>query len=167
MPLEGSYIPQNLVVNNNTFAYPVAGDEPGWGEAATGWAVEVTDALQALEGTDDILQTTFNIANNVSSVSEVVGLIFNSAQVRSAIVEYSVYRKTDSNELAETGTLHLVYKNGGTINSKWAIGRVFFGDDAGILFTMTDAGQVQYTSTNVSGTNYSGTMHFSAKVTLQ
>jgi hypothetical protein len=161
-------MPQNLVVNNNTFAYPIAGDEPGWGEAATGWAVEVTTALQSLEGVNDILQTTFNIANNTSVAAEIVGLIFNAAQVRSAIVEYSVYRTGTGPtvELSETGTLHLIYKNGAAVNSKWSIGRVFFGDDAGVLFTMTDAGQVKYTSTNISGT-YTGTMHFSAKVTLQ
>lgn len=160
-------MPQNLVVNNNTFAYPVAGDEPGWGEAATGWAVEVTAVLDSLSGTNDIPQTSFNIANNTSSPAEVTGLLFNPASVRSAVVEYSVYRHTDSNELAEKGTLELIYKNGGTTNAKWTIGRVFFGDDGGMIFTMTDAGQVQYTSTNVTGTTYTGTMHFSARVTLQ
>lgn len=160
-------MPTNLVVNNNTFAYPVPGDEPGWGEGATGWAEEVTTVLQGLDNGNDILQTSFNIANNTSSASDVVGLIFNSATVRSAVVSYSIYRKTDTNELAEVGELDLIYKNGGTIGSKWSIGREFSGNDAGLLFTMTDTGQVQYTSTNVTGTNYSGTMHFSAKVTLQ
>lgn len=160
-------MPTNLTVNNNTFAYPSDGDEPGWGADATGWATEVTDVLQGLQGTNDIAQTTFTVANNISSAADVVGLLFNPATVRSAVVEYSVYRKTDSNELAEKGTLELIYKNGGTIGAKWTIGRVFFGDDGGMLFTMTDTGQVQYTSTNLSGTNYSGTMHFSGRVTLQ
>lgn len=160
-------MPQNLVVNNNTFAYPIPGDEPGWGEGATDWAVEVTGVLDSLQGSNDIPQTSFTVANNTSSVADVVGLLFNPAQVRSAVVEYSIYRKTDSNELAEKGTLEIIYKNGGTIGSKWTLGRVFFGDDGGMLFTMTDAGQVQYTSTNLAGTNYTGTMHFSARVTLQ
>lgn len=160
-------MPQDLIVNNNTFAYPVTGDEPGWGEPATGWAAEVTNVLSELQGGNDIIQTSFNVANNISSPLDVVGLIFNPAQVRSAVVEYSVYRTTDTNELSETGELFLVYKNGGTIGSKWSIGRMFFGDDSGIVFTMSDSGQIQYTSTNVTGANYSGTMHFLGKATLQ
>lgn len=162
-------MPTNLVVNNNNFAYPLPGDEPGWGEGATGWAVEVTDVLQGLQGANDIPQTLFDIANNISSPTMIVGLLFNPATVRSAVVEYSIYRKTDTvgNEFAEKGTLELIYKNGGPINSKWTIGRVFFGDDAGLLFTMSDAGQVLYTSSNIAGANYTGTFHFSARVTLQ
>lgn len=162
-------MPTNLIVNNNTFAYPVAGDEPGWGEASTGWAVEVTGVLQGLEGTNDIVQTSFNVSNNISSASDVVGLIFNPAQVRGAIIDYSIYRKTDTalSEVAEEGTITIVYKNGGTIGSKWTMGRVSVGDDCGLIFTMTDAGQVKYTSTNITGSNYTGTMHFAAKVSLQ
>lgn len=161
-------MPQNLVVNGNTFAYPVAGDEPGWGEAATGWSAEVTIALQDLNDINDILQTTFNIASSVSSVSiSVVGMYFNPAQVRSAVVEYSIYRTGTGPtvELAEVGTMHLIYKNNASGN-KWSIGRVFFGDDAGVLFTMNNNGQMYYTSSNIAGT-YTGIMRFSAKVTLQ
>jgi hypothetical protein len=160
-------MPTNLTVNNNTFAYPVPGDEPGWGEGATGWAVEVTEVLESLQGTDDIPETTFNVANNISVATDIVGLVFNPATVRSAVVDYSIYRSTDTNELAEKGKLELVYKNGASPGLKWTIGRVFFGDDSGVTITMTDGGQAQYTSTNVSGTGYTGEMKFEATVTQQ
>lgn len=157
----------NLTVNNNTYAYPAAGDDPGWGAEATGWAVEVTTVLSNIQGVDDIAETTFNVANNVASVTDITGLVFNPSTVRSAVIDYSIYRTTSSAELAEKGTVELIYKNGGTIGSKWSIGRVFFGDDAGIIITMTDGGQAQYVSTNIAGTGYSGAIKFEAKVTQQ
>ena len=160
-------MPTDLIVNNNIFAYPDDGDPPGWGADATGWAVEVTDVLQTLAGTNDITETIFTLTNNTSSPSNITALSFNPSTVRSATVEYSIYILTSSTERAEAGTLKLVYKNGGPIGAKWSIGNVFFGDDCGIVFSVTDAGQVQYTSTNIAGTGYSGVIHFTATVTLQ
>lgn len=157
----------NLEVNNNTYAYPSPGDEPGWGQAATGWATEVTTVLSTIVNADDILETGFNIANSVSSVANVTALSFNPGTVRSVDVEYSIYRFSSLNELSEAGTLTLVFKNGGTIGSKWSIGRVSVGDDAGVNFFMTDAGQMQYTSTAITGTSYQGTLKFTAKTTNQ
>ena len=157
----------NLTVNNSVFAYPDPGDEPGWGEGASGWAAEVTDVLANVQGPDDISQTTFNIANNQTSSTDVTGLVFSTATVRSALVDYSIYIVTSSNEKAEKGQLELIYKNGATVGQKWSIGQVFFGDDSGVRFTMTDAGQIQYTSSNIAGTSYVGTMHFEAKAIQQ
>ncbi len=156
-----------IVINNTSFNYPDPGSEPGWGADATDAMVEVAEVLATIQGVDDIAETTFNVANNISSAMDVVGLAFNPSTVRSAIVDYSLYRNTDSTELAERGSLNLIYKNGATPGSKWSIGRVLFGDDAGLSFTMTDAGQIQYTSTNLSGTGYAGEMKFEAKATLQ
>lgn len=160
-------MPQNLTVNGNNYAYPIAGDEPGWGEDATAWAAEVTNVLSDIQGIDDIPETTFIIANNTTASADVVGLVFNPTTVRSATVTYSVYRSTDTTELAEKGTLELVFKNGGTPGSKWTIGQVYFGDDSGVRFSMTDAGQIQYTSSDISGSNYSGEIRFEAAVTQQ
>lgn len=157
----------NLTVNNSVYAYPSDGDEPGWGNQASEWAEAVTTVLSNLQGVDDIAETTFTIANNTSSAADIVGLVFNPSTVRSAVVDYSIYRSTSTTELAEKGKLELVYKNGGTIGSKWTIGQVYFGDDAGVRFTMTDAGQIQYTSTNMTGTDYSGEIKFEATVTQQ
>lgn len=156
-----------LTVNNNTYDYPSPGDEPGWGESATGWAEAVTEVLAETVNVDDILQTSFNIANNITSSSNVTNLLFNPSTVRSAQITYSIYIHTSTTELCETGTLYATYKNGGTVGSKWSIGRVAYADDAGIRFTMTDSGQVQYTSSNVSGTTYTGVMKFYAKTTQQ
>ena len=156
-----------LTVNNNPYIYPDPGTEPGWGDQATGWAEEVTTVLSNLSGADDILETTFNVANNITVAQDVVSLVFNTSTVRSAVIEYSIYRTTTTTELAEKGTMEIVYKNGATPGTKWTIGRSFFGDDAGLEFSMTDAGQFQYISTNLGGTSYSGVMRFEAKAIQQ
>jgi hypothetical protein len=70
-------------------------------------------------------------------------------------------------KLLKKGTLQIVYKNGGTVGSKWSVARVAFGDEAGVVFTMTDAGQGQYTSTDLSGTGYAGELRFQAAAILQ
>ena len=40
----------------------------------------------------------------------------------------------------------------------WEIALASHVDDAGVNFTITSAGQVQYSSTNMSGASYAGTL---------
>ncbi len=158
-------MPKTLIVNNTPYDYPTAGDEPGWGGEATGWATEVTNVLNNLLGPNDILETSFSIANNQSTVADVTGLAFNAGSVRSAVVEYSVYRISDSSPggNTETGEMHIVYDN----SVGWLIGIGGVVGNAGVQFTITSAGQLQYTSTDVGSLNYSGVMKFKAKALSQ
>lgn len=153
----------DLTVNGTTFAYPENGEEPGWGKEAADWASEVTDVLNDLQNTNDITQTSFNIANNTTSATNVTGLLFSTTTVRGAVIDYAVYRNTNSNELAEFGQLTIVYKS---VAATWEIAQFNVGS-SGVTLTITSAGQFQYTSTNMSGTGYSGVMHFRAKVLTQ
>lgn len=155
-----------LTINGITYNYPANNDSPPWGEEATDWATAVTDTLQNIQGTGDILQTVFPIANNVASVTNVIGLFFDPTTVRGAIIEYSVYRVTTSTgatELTEVGTLYIGYKN--TANT-WFISNVG-GGFAGVTFSVTSGGQVQYVSTNMTGSTYSGIMHYRARALTQ
>lgn len=156
-----------LTVNNKDFSYPQVSEEPGWGEDATGWAQEVTEVLESLAGPNDILQTTFTINNNISLATDIAGLLFNTAQVRAAFISYSLYRTTGSPsgstaELAESGIITIVYKS---FAATWNLTQVSNGN-AGVSFSVTNTGQVQYTSTNVAGTNYAGIMRFEADTLL-
>lgn len=159
---------KTLVVNNNTFSYPDSGDDPGWGGEATAWAVEVTRVINNLSGPDDILQSTATINNNVTVAASVTGLLFDPTSVRSAIVEYSIYRRTDTavSGLSEHGELVLLYDNDAPTD-KWKITRQT-NSDAGIEFDINQAtGQITYTSTDVAGANYSGIMKFRARTLAQ
>lgn len=103
--------------------------------------------------------TDFTIVNNQSSASNVTGLAFSGASVRSFETNYQVYRNTTSTgatELSERGKLTGVYS---TVAGTWEMTQQAVGN-AGITFSITSAGQVQYTSTNITGTAASSDMKF-------
>ena len=157
-----------LTVNNTTFNYPGAGEDPGWGEDATAWASAVTQVLNSLLGPGDLLETTFNAANNISSAEEVVGLLFDTGTVRAAIIEYSLYRVSDSTPsgAAESGTMIMVYDTSASAGNKWLLVQESTGD-AGIALTVTDSGQFEYTTTDIGSVNYSGVLKFKARTLTQ
>lgn len=158
-----------LTVNNNPHEFPQTGDSPGWGDAVTGWAEDVTTVLDTLLGSSDITLTSATVLNNQSSVVNVAGLSFNTGTVRAAIIEYSIYRVSSTNPSgkAETGTISLVYDNSAGAGNKWSIAHGQIVGNAGIIFSITDAGQVQYTSTDIGSTSYSGVMKFKARTLPQ
>jgi hypothetical protein len=104
--------------------------------------------------------SNFSIANNQSSVANITSLIIDGASYRGFIIEYTLYRKTDTNETAQVGRLRGVYK---TVANTWLMSDDYSGENAGVTFSITSSGQLQYTSTDISGTNYLGV--FDYKVT--
>ncbi len=94
--------------------------------------------------TGDIGETTFAAANNVSSPANVTGLSFSSA-VRGARIYATVSIDATTN-LYAIFILEVVQRD-----SDWVISGTSTGDNTGINFTITTGGQVQYTSTNLSG----------------
>lgn len=162
-------MPVSLVVNNVAFEYPIPGDSPGWGEGATDWAVEVTTVLNSFFGPNDIIQNTASISNNQASPTNITGLLFNTGQVRSAIVEYSVYRISTANPSghAESGTLTATYDNSAAPGSKWSLIGSDLNGNSGVTFTILDTGQFQYVSTDINSTGYTGNMHFRARTLNQ
>lgn len=152
-----------VTVGNETFEYPSNAQSPGWGAVATETIQKIAEVLNSLSGPDDILQTTFSIANNQVAFANVTGLGFDNTTVRSATVTYSAYRVTGSNELAESGTIQVVYKNN---DDSWELSREFVGD-AGLIFSITDGGLFTYKSSSVSGSGYSGVLKFFASTTPQ
>lgn len=159
---------RTLIVNNIPFVIPDAGEDPGWGEQTTDFLDEVSTVLGSLLSSGDILETTFDIANNVSSATDVVGLVFNTGVVRAANIQYSIYRISTGSPSgnAETGLLQIVYDDSATSGNKWLISQETSGN-SGVTFSITDAGQFQYTSSDIGTPGYSGVMKFNAKTTNQ
>lgn len=152
---------KTLTINSIPYQYPTSGDEPGWGGPATDWASAVTDVLNNLLGPNDILQTSFDVANNQTSFANITGLVFDAASVRKASVDYAVSRLSEDNPsgFTEGGTIEIVYDN----NAGWshAIGGVV--GNAGIYFFVTSLGQVQYKTTDIGDDSYVGVITFTAK----
>lgn len=91
-----------------------------------------------------IITNTFAAANNVAATN-ITGLAFANATYRAAKVIISVY-------IDATTDLHAIY----TLDciqkaAAWEMSQDYTGDVTGIVFSITTAGQIQYTSTNVSG----------------
>lgn len=152
-----------ISINGSDYSLPSQGDSAPWGEDLTNIIQALADVANNVQGDGDILTTSFNVANNQSSASNVNGLSFNTSLVRSAIIQYSIYRTSTTTEMSESGHIYVTYKStAGT----WEIAQSYAGS-SGVTFTVTNAGQIQYISTNFSGTSYSGKMKFNAKAFLQ
>lgn len=127
--------------------------------------------LQNMFGTGYVSPTEFTIVNNQSSVADVTGLAFAGASVRSFEARVQIYRNSTgggATELAAACTLRGVYKSTAgtwelTVHSTSGDMIEDFGP-GGILFSITAAGQVQYTSHNMSGTGATSKMTFKADV---
>lgn len=157
-------MPIPLTIQGVTYNYPSSGEDPNWAEDQIAWTVAVTDILNTLVGAGDILQTTATINNNQVSAINVSGLLFDPSQVRAANIIYSIYRTSTANPsgFAETGIIYLIYDNNGSIGSKWLLAQQTDGISE-IVFSITDLGQLQYRSSDISSIGYLGIMRFSAK----
>ena len=153
-----------LTIQGVTYNYPESGTDPNWAEEASSWSSAVTSALNSLLGSGDILLSTATIANNQSSSADVSGMLFDPTSVRAANISYTIYRVTATvtSGNAESGTIYITYDNNASSGNKWLLSQQINGS-SGVTFSITDLGQVQYTSTSLAGASYSGTIKFSAK----
>lgn len=154
---------KDLTVGSDTFEYPTQGDDAGWGEGATDWAEKVTEVLSSFNAVNDIPLTSALIANNITTPTNVNGMLFNTASVLSFTITYIAVRQdTGFSTIVQYGTLE-----GVSDGSNWTISDTYTGD-ANLTFTITSAGQVQYYSSDlpISG-GYTGIIKFKATTFAQ
>ena len=108
--------------------------------------------------------TSFTIANN-QTTTDVTSLLFDGINTRGFILDYSIYRQTDtaSSAVAQVGQLRGVYN---TQSTSWFMSDDFSGQNAGVTFSILSSGQLQYSSTNISGANYTGTLKHNIRKTF-
>ena len=111
----------------------------------SGTAASLTAGGNLLKSTGDIDQTSFSAANNQVAAANVTGLAFANGSVRSFEALVSIYIDATS-PLYEVYTLRGIQKA-----ASWDMSQTSNGDASGIAFSITTAGQVQYTSGNSSG----------------
>lgn len=95
--------------------------------------------------TTDIPVTSFSAANNQSTPANITNLAFPNASVRAFTAEVSVSISATA-DLFEHFNIKGIQRD-----SDWQISYTSTGDSSGFLFSITAAGQVQYTSTNNAG----------------
>lgn len=116
------------------------------------------DARYNLKSAGDISEGTFSITNNEPLPTNITGLSFDTGIVRSFEAQVSIKIDADS-DLFEEVTISGIQKG-----SSWDISIKSVGDVSGVQFSITNAGQMQYTSENYAGF-VSGTLKFRALTT--
>lgn len=93
----------------------------------------------------DIPLTSFSAADNQASPADITGFAFANASVRSFKALVSVTLDATS-DLFESFELLGVQKG-----ATWDLSQSAVGDDSGVVFSITNAGQIQYTSPSSAG----------------
>jgi hypothetical protein len=157
-----------LIIKGSVVEIAESGSSPNWAPGIIKTLQALTEAVNAVTGTYDVAPQVQNIdANNSSSNVTITNLSFPASEVRSATIFYSVYRNTansgpaDAQEVAEGGTLLIVYNASNPVGNKWEIVRQFAGN-ANITFSITDLGQLQFSTTSLTGINHTGKLSYRA-----
>ena len=108
-------------------------------------------------------QTSSVILNNQSSAQSIVGLSFNSSTVKAVRILFDLHRQTDSIELDEVGELFITFK---PVAGTWHISHKSSNEDSETSFSITSGGQVQYVTSDLAGSNYSGIIRITSINTI-
>lgn len=153
-------MPKTVTIGTETFEIPAEGDEGNYGEQISDWISAASDALATVQQRNDVPNSSASILNNMTTPTSIPGFIFDTSEVISINGEYIITRTTDvpAVNLTESGVIQ-----GNFNGSVWSIAIEAIGN-AGVTFSITSDGQIQYTSTNLTGSSYVGEIRFRAKV---
>lgn len=157
-----------IIIKGTPIEFPSSGASPNWSPAVIEAVEALAEAVNAVTATYDVPPQVQNIdANNSSSNVNINSLNFPASDVRAATIYYSVNRVTqdsgppDGQEVVEAGTLEINYNSSRAVSSKWELIRSG-GGDALIDFNITDLGQIQFSTTALTGINHTGIISFRA-----
>lgn len=145
---------------------PDVNESPNWSEGLVEFFQAVADALESSVGTYDVVPQTFTMASNANSNVDITPLSFPTANVQSVLIQYAIYRSTNTNSEAEAGQLELVYNAMGSTGFKWQMSRSYTGTST-VTFAVNDTGQISFSSTAIAGTGHAGKIIFAAKALQQ
>ena len=126
-----------------------------------GLALSATEVLilpdQGLNASFNEIEGSFTIANNQAAAANVTNVAFSSSVTKSFILDYSIFRSSSLESYAQAGRLRGVYNS---TTTQWLMSDDYSGQNAGVTFSITSGGQVQYVSSNMTGTGYSGSLEY-------
>lgn len=154
-----------ITISGTTVNIPTSGESPNWAPAIVQSFQLIADALSLLVGPYDVFPQIFTMTSNTNTNVNVTNLSFPTSIVRAAFIRYTVYRNTNSTTVTEAGNLIITYNPSNSTGAKWSINRVYTGN-ASINFNVTDTGQVQFSTTSISGTGHVGSITYSAQSLL-
>lgn len=111
-------------------------------------------ALEAYFGAVGEEVLTNNASHNLT-------ILLNKINTEAAILEFAIFRKTDTNSKYSSGFVHFVYS---AFTDTWRVEKSpEVLDYSGVVFAISGAGQVSVTNSNIAGTNYSGKIKYNLK----
>lgn len=147
----------SVTIKGLTYIIPER-SERGWGGQVSDYLQAVADAINGSSSAGDIANLTNNI-NNTNVLTNVDNLAFDNTSVKGAVIYYNINRTTSTTQLVQEGQLTIRYKSS---TNSWEWVDEGTGDNALVTFSITSAGQVQYTAEIITGTGYSATLSFRA-----
>jgi len=155
-----------ITIQNTPIEFPESSESPNWAPALVSFAQAVEKALATTVGAFDISPQIQNIdAPNPATNEDITNLNFPLTDVIKAEIMYGVYRQTDSTQVSEGGTLEITYNADNPVGEKWVISQTK-QNEAFIEFSITDIGQLQYSTTALAGINHTGFISFRASSVL-
>lgn len=153
-----------VVIQGTVINVPDDGASPDWSPGIIQFCEATATALSGAVGTFDVSPQTFDIsAYNPTSVPVAIpNLAFSPSVVLSATITISCTRTTNSTTVSETSILNIVYNATNSTGLLWELTRQATAN-ANITYTITDTGQLEFATTSISGTGYTGVLSFSAK----
>jgi hypothetical protein len=158
-----------IVIQGTPINFPDTAQSPDWSEAVIAFAQAVENALSASAGAFDVSPQVFNIDgssfNPTATLVDIPNLTFSTTAVRAAMINIATSRSTNSTVVSEVSSILAIYNSSNAIGSKWELTREA-DSNANITFSMTDIGQMQFSTLAISGTNHTGIISYSAKALL-
>lgn len=157
----------SLNISGTIIDFPSSSASPDWSIGVIEFAQAVEAALQGVAGPFDVAPQIQSIDSyNPGTNIDLQSASFPISDVRSVELVYSVYRETTTTTAYEAGTLQAVYSANNAPGFQWEVTRE--GEGEGFIdFTFLDNGQVQFSTTAISGANHTGIIGFQAKALLQ
>lgn len=154
-----------LVVQGQVIDLGNSGSDPNWAPALIAFCTAVAAALQGVAGDFDVSPQIFTLDAYNPGVNVAIPLLnFPVSNVLSVQISYSVVRTTTTTNVTDAGVLTMVYNATNPVNAKWELNRTGNTDGgAGITFSVTDAGIVQFTTTTLGGLSHQGKLCYSGK----
>ena len=155
-----------ITIQGTIINFPDSGSSPNWSQPIIDFAKATEAALNSFVGPFDIPPQIYIMTSNANTNVDLPNLSFPTADVQGAIISYSVFRNTNSQTITETGSFTVNYNSTRGSGLKWSISREY-QDGAQVTFSITDVGQIQFSSTLIAGTGHNGTIVYQAKAILQ
>lgn len=155
-----------VVIQGTVLNLPEVSASPNWAPGQVAFNKAVANALQFSVGTFDIPPTTYQMVTNSNTDVEIGGLAFPTSEIRGVFLYYTIFRETTTDNEAEAGMITMVYNPNNSVNNKWETTQQFCGGST-VTFSVTDNGQVLFSSEVLSGSNHTGTIGYYAKVIQQ